>query len=70
MLLVLTHGAVAGDVANFYSALAVLLAGGIKLKRWLTSFVSGVIASAILLCGLAFTKVRRHVHQLHGLLRG
>src|SRR5262249_29312937 len=48
VLLVIIHGAVAGNIQCVYSAPLCFLAGGIKLKRWLGSIVTGVIASAVL----------------------
>ncbi|MFL5861689.1 MAG: cytosine permease, partial [Solirubrobacteraceae bacterium] len=56
VLLVIIHGAVAGNIENFYSAPLCFLAGGIKIKRWLGSIVSGVIASAVLVAFLASTR--------------
>jgi nucleobase:cation symporter-1, NCS1 family len=56
VLLVIIHGAVAGNVENFYSAPLCFLAGGIKIKRWLGSIVSGVIASAALVGFLSSTR--------------
>jgi nucleobase:cation symporter-1, NCS1 family len=56
VLLVIIHGAVAGNIENFYSAPLCFLAGGIKIKRWLGSIISGVIASAILVGFLASTR--------------
>ncbi len=53
VLLVIIHGAVAGNIQCVYSAPLCFLAGGIKLKRWLGSIVSGVIASAVLVGFLA-----------------
>ena len=48
ILLVIIHGAVAGNIQCVYSAPLCFLAAGIKLERWLGSIVSGVIASAVL----------------------
>ena len=56
VLLVIIHGAVAGNIENFYSAPLCFLAGGIKIKRWLGSIVSGVIASAVLVGFLSSTR--------------
>ncbi|MFL5864579.1 MAG: hypothetical protein ACJ780_28100, partial [Solirubrobacteraceae bacterium] len=56
VLLVFIHGAVAGNVENFYSAPLCFLAGGIKIKRWLGSIVSGVIANAVLVVFLTSTR--------------
>ena len=56
VLLVIIHGAVAGNIENFYSAPLCFLAGGIKIKRWLGSIISGVIASAVLVAFLASTR--------------
>ena len=53
VLLVIIHGAVAGNIQCVYSAPLCFLAGGIKLKRWVGSIVSGVIASAVLVGFLA-----------------
>ena len=55
VLLVIIHGAVAGNIENFYSAPLCFLAGGIKIKRWVGSIISGVIASAILVGFLSST---------------
>jgi NCS1 nucleoside transporter family len=48
VLLVIIHGAVGGNIECVYSAPLCFLAGGIRMKRWLGSIVSGVIASAVL----------------------
>jgi purine-cytosine permease-like protein len=48
VLLVIVHGAVAGNIQCVYSAPLCFLAGGIKIRRWLGSIISGVIASAVL----------------------
>jgi len=56
VLVVIIHGAVAGNVENFYSAPLCFLAGGIKIKRWLGSIISGVIASAVLVGFLSSTR--------------
>jgi NCS1 family nucleobase:cation symporter-1 len=56
VLLVIIHGAVAGNIECVYSAPLCFLAGGIKLQRWLGSIVSGVIASAVLVGFLASTR--------------
>jgi nucleobase:cation symporter-1, NCS1 family len=53
VLLVIIHGAVAGNIQCVYSAPLCFLAGGIRLKRWLGSIVTGVIASAVLVGFLA-----------------
>ena len=53
VLLVIIHGAVAGNIQCVYSAPLCFLAGGIKIRRWLGSVVSGVIASAVLVGFLA-----------------
>jgi purine-cytosine permease-like protein len=53
VLLVIMHGAIAGNVQCVYSAPLCFLAGGIKLERWVGSIVSGVIASAVLVGFLA-----------------
>jgi nucleobase:cation symporter-1, NCS1 family len=55
VLLVIIHGAVAGNIQCVYSAPLCLMAGGIRLERWLGSIVSGVIASAVLVGFLAST---------------
>ena len=47
-LLVIIHGAVAGNIQCVYSAPLCFLAGGIKLERWVGSIITGVIASAVL----------------------
>jgi NCS1 nucleoside transporter family len=51
-LLVIIHGAVAGNIQCVYSAPLCFLAGGIRLKRWVGSIVSGVIASGVLVAFL------------------
>jgi NCS1 family nucleobase:cation symporter-1 len=56
VLLVIIHGAVAGNIQCVYSAPLCFLAGGIKLKRWLGSVVTGVVASAVLVAFLASAK--------------
>jgi purine-cytosine permease-like protein len=55
VLLVIIHGAVAGNIQCVYSAPLCFLAGGIKLRRWVGSVITGVIASAILVGFLAST---------------
>jgi nucleobase:cation symporter-1, NCS1 family len=55
VLLVIMHGAVAGNIQCVYSAPLCFLAGGIRLKRWMGSIVSGVIASAVLVAFLGST---------------
>jgi NCS1 family nucleobase:cation symporter-1 len=52
VLLVIIHGAVAGNIECVYSAPLCFLAGGIKIRRWLGSIVSGVLASAVLVAFL------------------
>jgi nucleobase:cation symporter-1, NCS1 family len=53
VLLVIIHGAVAGNIQCVYSAPLCFLAGGIKLERWLGSIITGVIAGAVLVGFLA-----------------
>ena len=53
VLLVIVHGAVAGNIECVYSAPLCFLAAGIKLERWLASIISGVVASAVLVAFLA-----------------
>jgi NCS1 family nucleobase:cation symporter-1 len=53
VLLVIIHGAVAGNIECVYSAPLCFLAGGIKITRWRGSIVSGLIASAVLVGFLA-----------------
>jgi nucleobase:cation symporter-1, NCS1 family len=53
VLLVIIHGAVAGNIQCVYSAPLCFLAGGIKLERWLGSIITGLIAGAILVGFLA-----------------
>jgi purine-cytosine permease-like protein len=53
VLVVIIHGAVAGNIQCVYSAPLCFLAGGIKLRRWLGSIITGVIASAVLIGFLA-----------------
>jgi nucleobase:cation symporter-1, NCS1 family len=48
VLLVIIHGAVAGNIQCVYSAPLCFLAGGIKLTRWVGSVITGVIASCVL----------------------
>jgi purine-cytosine permease-like protein len=48
VLLVIVHGAIAGNIQCVYSAPLCFLAGGIKLERWLGSIITCVIASAVL----------------------
>lgn len=55
-LLVIIHGAVAGNIQCVYSAPLCFLAGGIKIKRWLGSIITGLIASAALVGFLASTE--------------
>jgi nucleobase:cation symporter-1, NCS1 family len=56
VLLVIVHGAIAGNIQCVYSAPLCFLAAGIKIRRWLGSIVSGVIASAVLIGFLASTE--------------
>src|SRR6478672_10149912 len=53
VLLVIIHGAVAGNIQCVYSAPLCFLAGGMKLERWVGSVITGVIASAVLVGFLA-----------------
>lgn len=53
VLLVIVHGAVAGNIECVYSAPLCFLAGGIKVRRWLGSIVGGVVSSAIVVAFLA-----------------
>jgi nucleobase:cation symporter-1, NCS1 family len=55
VLLVIIHGAVAVNIESVYSAPLCMLAGGIKLKRWVGSVISGIIASGVLVAFLAST---------------
>jgi NCS1 nucleoside transporter family len=48
VLLVIVHGVVAGNVQCVYSAPLCFLAAGIRIRRWLGSIISGVIAGAVL----------------------
>jgi purine-cytosine permease-like protein len=56
VLLVIIHGAVAGNIQCVYSAPLCFLAGGVKLQRWLGSIITGVIASTVLVGFLASTE--------------
>ncbi len=56
VLVVIMHGAVAVNVESVYSAPLCMLAGGIKLKRWVGSLLTGLIASGVLVAFLASTK--------------
>ncbi|HEX6392090.1 MAG TPA: cytosine permease [Acidimicrobiales bacterium] len=56
VLLVIIHGAVAGNIQCVYSAPLCFLAGGIKIKRWMGSVISGVVASAVMVGFLESTK--------------
>ena len=69
VLLVIIHGAVAGNIECVYSAPLCFLAGGIEIKRWLGSIISGVIGSAVLGRVPGVHQFRPDVHQLHGLVR-
>ena len=53
VLLVIIHGAVAVNIESVYSAPLCMLAGGIKLKRWVGSVLTGIIASGVLVAFLA-----------------
>lgn len=53
VLLVIIHGAIAGNIECVYSAPLCFLSAGIRLKRWLASIISGVVASAVLVAFLA-----------------
>src|SRR6202012_4682059 len=55
VLLVIIHGAVAVNIESVYSAPLCMLAGGIKLKRWVGSVLTGIIASGVLVAFLAST---------------
>ena len=69
VLIVIIHGAVAVNIESVYSAPLCMLAGGIKLKRWVGSVVTGDHRQrrADRLPGLQH--VRHLVHQLHELVR-
>jgi nucleobase:cation symporter-1, NCS1 family len=56
VLLVIIHGAVAVNIESVYSAPLCMLAGGVKLKRWVGSVLSGIVASGVLVAFLASTK--------------
>ncbi len=56
VLLVIIHGAIAGNIQCVYSAPLCFLAGGIKLPRWVGSIVTGVVASAVLVGFMASAK--------------
>jgi purine-cytosine permease-like protein len=53
VLLVIVHGAIAGNIEAVYSAPLCFLAGGIRLKRWAGSIAGGVVGSAVLVAFLA-----------------
>jgi nucleobase:cation symporter-1, NCS1 family len=53
VLLVIIHGAVAVNVESVYSAPLCLLAGGLRMRRWMGSLISAVIASGVLIGFLA-----------------
>ena len=53
VLLVIIHGAIAVNIESVYSAPLCMLAGGIKLKRWVGSVITGIIASGVLIAFLA-----------------
>jgi NCS1 family nucleobase:cation symporter-1 len=55
VLLVIIHGAIAVNIESVYSAPLCMLAGGIKLKRWVGSVISGIVASGVLVAFLAST---------------
>jgi NCS1 family nucleobase:cation symporter-1 len=55
VLLVIIHGAVAVNIESVYSAPLCMLAGGIKLKRWVGSVLTGIVASGVLVAFLAST---------------
>ena len=55
VLIVIIHGAVAVNIESVYSAPLCMLAGGIKLKRWVGSVITGIIASGVLIAFLAST---------------
>jgi NCS1 nucleoside transporter family len=55
VLIVIIHGAVAVNIESVYSAPLCMLAGGIKLKRWVGSVLTGIIASGVLVAFLAST---------------
>ena len=57
VLLVILHGAIAGNIQCVYSAPLCFLAAGIKLKRWIGSLTTGVIASAVLVGFMASTEL-------------
>jgi nucleobase:cation symporter-1, NCS1 family len=48
VLLVIIHGAVAGNIQCVYSAPLCFLAAGLRLRRWVGSVLSGVVASVVL----------------------
>jgi NCS1 nucleoside transporter family len=49
VLLVIVHGVVAGNIECVYSAPLCFIAGGIRIRRWLGSVISGVIAGVVLI---------------------
>jgi NCS1 family nucleobase:cation symporter-1 len=49
VLLVIVHGAVAVNVESVYSAPLCFLAAGVRVKRWLGSLVTAVIATGVLI---------------------
>jgi NCS1 family nucleobase:cation symporter-1 len=53
VLLVIIHGAVAVNVESVYSAPLCLLAGGLRVRRWVGSLISALIASGVLIAFLA-----------------
>ena len=69
VLLVIIHGAVAGNIENFYSAPLCFLAGGIKIKRWLGEHHQRRDRQRGLGWVPRVHQVCHHVHQLHGLVR-
>jgi purine-cytosine permease-like protein len=53
VLLVIIHGAIAVNIESVYSAPLCMLAGGIRLRRWVGSVITGIIASGVLIAFLA-----------------
>jgi nucleobase:cation symporter-1, NCS1 family len=55
VLLVIVHGAVAVNIESVYSAPLCFLAAGLRIKRWVGSVATAIIAAAVLVAFLAST---------------
>jgi NCS1 nucleoside transporter family len=55
VLLVIVHGAIAVNIESVYSAPLCFLAAGVRVKRWVGSLITAIIAAGVLAAFLAST---------------